>query len=97
MQTKQEIEKIEKKEFMSKKDCKTSNYIEHLLNLYTVITGCVFISDFASLVSIPKGLQNYCAVGLNSLTTAGIKKYKSAINKKKKKMVKFCACVLFQM
>ena len=41
---------------MSKKDCKTSNYIEHLLNLYTVITGCVFISDFDSLVSIPKGL-----------------------------------------
>ena len=82
---------------MSKKDCKTSNYIEHLLNLYTVITGCVFISDFASLVSIPKGLQDYSAVGLSSLTTAGIKKYKSAINKKKKKMVKFCACVLFQM
>ena len=42
-----------------------------------MVTGCVTISDFASL-GITIGLK-VCAI------TAGIKKYKSIINKKRKK------------
>ena len=48
------------------------------------VTGCVFISAFASLVGIPRGITR-SAVGLKICITARwIKKCKS-INKKKKK------------
>ena len=43
---------------MSKKHKKVwavLNYMEHLLVLASVITGCVSISGFGSLVGIPKG------------------------------------------
>ena len=36
-----------------KKVCKTLNYIEHLLTLASAGTGCISISAFASLLSIP--------------------------------------------
>ena len=68
-----------------KKTCKYLNYVEHLLILASTVTGCVSISAFASLVCVPVGVMSY-AVGMKICAiTAGIKKYKSIIKKKKKK------------
>ena len=82
------IEEIDQNEMMSKKHrrvCTALNYIEHLLILASVVTGCVSISAFVSLVGISEGITS-SAVGLNICAiTAGIKKYKSIIKKKKKK------------
>ena len=52
------------------------NYVEQLLILASIVTGCVSISAFASLGPIPIGITSsaveikFCAI------TAGIKKYK---------------------
>ena len=82
------IEEINRNELMSKKHkkvCTTLNYIEHFLILASTITGCVSISAFASLIGIPIGITS-SAIGLKICAiTAGIKKYKSIIKKKKKK------------
>ena len=68
-----------------KKVCGVLNYIEHLLILVSTVTGCVSISDFSSLVGIPVGITS-SARGLEiCVVTAGMKKYKSIIKKKKKK------------
>ena len=68
-----------------KKVCTALNYIEHLLILASAITGCVSISGFPSLVGMSVGITS-SAVGLKIYAiTAGIKKYKSIIKKKKKK------------
>ena len=67
-----------------KNTCKYSNYVEHLLISASAVTGCDSISAFASLVSFPVGITS-SAVELKICTiTAGIKKYKSVIKKKKK-------------
>ena len=67
-----------------KKVCRVLNYVDHSLIVISTITGCVFISAFASLVGIPIGITS-SAIGLKvCVVTAGMKKYKS-INKKKKK------------
>ena len=59
------------------------NYAVNFLILVSAITGFVPISAFASLVGIPIGITS-SAVGLNIFAiTAGIKKYKSIIKKKK--------------
>ena len=66
-----------------KKVCTTLNFNEHFLILASMITGCISISAFASLLDIPIEITvsaielKICAI------TAGIKKYKS-INKRKK-------------
>ena len=84
-------EKITLNELISKKHKKiyaTLNYIEHLLVLASTITGCISISDFTSLIGIPIGITS-SAIGLKICAiTAGIKKYKSIIKKKKKNMIK---------
>ena len=50
----------------------------------STITGCVSISLFASLIVIPTGITS-SAIGLKICAiTAGIKRYKSIIKKKKK-------------
>ena len=68
-----------------KKTCKYLNYVEHLLILFSVVTGCVSISAFASLVCLPVRITS-SAVGITiCVITAGIKIYKSIIKKKKKK------------
>ena len=60
------------------------NYDKCLPILVSTITGCVSISGYASLVCVPVGIMasavriKICAI------TAGIKKYKSMIKKKKK-------------
>ena len=66
-----------------KKVCRVLNYIEHLLILISTVTRFVSISAIA-LVSIPLGIMS-SAIGLKiCVITAGIKKYKSIIKKKKK-------------
>ena len=59
------------------------DYIEHSLIKIFTVTGCVFISAFASLVVILIEITS-SAIGLKIFViTAGIKKYNSK-NKKKK-------------
>ena len=66
-----------------KKVYRVLNYIEHLLISISTISGCVSISAFASLAGISRGIT-ISAIGLkNSVITAGIKRYKSIIKKKK--------------
>ena len=66
------VEEINQNELMSKKRKKK---IEHLLILISTVTGCVSISDFASLVIIPIGITSP-TIGLNfCVITAGIEKY----------------------
>ena len=68
-----------------KTTCKYLNYVENLFVLSSVITGCVSISAFATLVCLPAGITSP-AIDINICTiTVGIKKYKSIIKKKKEK------------
>ena len=82
------IEEINRSELMSKSHKKfftTLDYIEHFFIISSIITGCVSISTFATLVGILIGITS--AVGrlkICAITTA-IKRYKSMIKKKKKK------------
>ena len=77
---------------MSKKHikvCRVLNYTEHLLILISRVTGCISISAFASIVGISIAITN-STIGLKILViTAGIKKYKSIIRKRKKSMIKY--------
>ena len=62
-----------------KKVCKTLYYIEHLLILPSAITGCFFISAFASLFDISIGIRS-SAIGLKACAITGlIKKLNSII------------------
>ena len=64
--------------------CTILNYIEHFLILVSTFTGCISISGFSSLIGIATGITS-SLIGLKICeTTAGIKKYKSIIKKKKK-------------
>ena len=56
--------------------------------LVSTVTGCVSISAFASLVGIPIGFTSSAIGSKICVITAGIKKYKSIIKKKKKNMIK---------
>ena len=56
-----------------------------LIIVISIITGCVSISASASLVCIPIGITS-SVIGFKIYAiTAGIKKYKTIIEKKKKK------------
>ena len=82
------IEELNQNELISKKHKKVYrffNYIELLLILIFTVTGCISILPSASLVGFSIGITS-CAIGLKfCVITAGIKKYKSIIKKKKKK------------
>ena len=82
------IEETNSNELISKKSKKiytSLSYVEHFLILASTITGCVSISAFASVIGILIGITS-SAVGLKICAiTAGIKKHKSIIKKKKKK------------
>ena len=92
------LEKIEQNELMSKNHknvCTTPNCYEHLLILASKSTGCISISAFASLLGIfieitssPIGLK-ICAI------SAGIKKHKSTVNKKKTKYDSFSKILVY--
>ena len=66
-----------------KKACRHFNCVEH--SLISVVTGCVSISAFASLVGIPIGINSSAAGSKTCAITAGIKKYTSIIKKRWKK------------
>ena len=68
-----------------KKVCATLNYIEHFHILVSPVNGCISSSVLAPLFGIPVGITT-SAIGLKMCSiTAGMKKYKSIIKKKKKK------------
>ena len=68
-----------------KKTCKYLNYVKNVFIFVSTVTGCVSISVFASLFSVPVGITS-SAVGIKiCAVTAEIKKYKSIIKKKKRK------------
>ena len=73
---------------MSKKHkevCTALNYIEHFLTSVSAITGCISISSFSYLLGIPIRITS-SAIGLKICAiTAGVKKDKSIIKKKKRK------------
>ena len=78
------LEEKEQNELMRRK----LNYIEHFLILAFTITGCISISTFASLLGIPVGITS-SAIGWKLWAiTAGIKKYKSIIKKRRKNTIK---------
>ena len=82
------IEEINWNEIMSKKHkkvCRVLNYIDHSLIVISTITGCISISALASLVGIPIGIASSTAGLKTCVITAGIKKYKSIIKKKRTK------------
>ena len=80
------LEAIKQNELMSKKDkkvCTSLNYIENFLLLASTINGCISIFAFTSLVGIPIEITS-SAIGLKFFAiTAGMKKYKSIIKKKR--------------
>ena len=51
----------------------------------SAITGCASISTFASFVAIPIGIMSSAIELKLCVITAGFKKYKSIIKKKRKK------------
>ena len=71
-----------------KKLCRVLNYTEHLLIVISTITGCVYISAFASLVGISVGITS-SAIGVKiCVITARIKKCKSTDKKRGRNMIK---------
>ena len=81
------IKEIDLNELMNKKHnnvCTTIKYIQHFLILASVVTGCVSISDFASLVGISIGSKSSVTGFKNCAINAGIKKCKSIIQKNEK-------------
>ena len=82
------LEEMEQNELISRKHKKvytTLNYIEHFLILASVVTECMSIPAFSSLLGIPIGFT-LSAIGLKICAIAtGIKWYKSIIKKNKKK------------
>ena len=66
-----------------KKICTILNYIEHFFVLASKMTGCVSISDSASLIDIAIGTTSSAIRLKICAITVGIKKYKSIIKKKK--------------
>ena len=71
-----------------KKVYRVLNYIENLLILVSTVTGCLYVSAFASLVGNSIEITR-SAIGLKTcVITAGIKKYKSITKTKKRSMIK---------
>ena len=72
------IEEINQNDLMSKnhkKVCTALNYIEHLLILASVATGCVSIPAVATLVAIPIGIASSAVIFKIYANTARMKKY----------------------
>ena len=68
-----------------KKVCRALNYFEHFIIFVSAVSGCVSIFGFASLVGVSVFITS-SAVEVKVWTiTAGIKKYKLIIKKKRKK------------
>ena len=81
------LDELKHNNLMSEQYKKTSyylNYVENLLILASTVTGCISISAFASLVCVPVSITSSASGIYICAITAGIKKYKSIIKKKKK-------------
>ena len=85
------LDKTKHDDLMSKKykkTCKYLNYVENLLILSSIITGCVSISAFAPLIYFSVGITSSVAGIKICAIIVGIKKYKSIIKKEEKSMRK---------
>ena len=72
---------------MSKKNKKvytTLNYTENFFIFFSAVTGCISISVFTSLLSIPIGITTSAIRLKISAITVEIKGYRSIIKRKKK-------------
>ena len=69
-----------------KKVCRTLNCFERFLVFISPISGCVSIFAFASMIDIPVGITGSAVESKIYAIKAGIKKYKSIIKKKEKKL-----------
>ena len=81
-------EGIDQNDLVSKKHkkiCTALNYIEHFLNSDYAAARYVSISAFAYLVGILISITSSAVILKTFAITAGVKKYKSIIKKKKKK------------
>ena len=81
------LDELKHNNLMSEQYKKTSYYlncVENLLILASTVTGCISISAFASLVCVPVSITSSASGIYICAITAGIKKYKSIIKKKKK-------------
>ena len=81
------IEEINQNALISKKHkkvCRVLNYIDNSLIAISRITGCVSIPAFASLVGILIAITSSAIGQKICVITAGIRKYKSIIKKKRK-------------
>ena len=71
------IQEINRNELMSKrhkKVCRNLHYVDHLLFMTSIITGCTSISAFASLVGILIAITSSGTELKICVITAGIKK-----------------------
>ena len=85
------VEEINQNESMSKKHkkvCSVLNYIDHSLIVISKVTGCVFISVFASLVGISIEIASSTVRSKICVITAGIKMCESIIKKQGRNMIK---------
>ena len=64
--------------------CKALNYFGHFFVFVCVVSGCVSISAFASLVGVPVGISSFAAGLKIYAITAEIKNFQYIINKKRK-------------
>ena len=61
--------------------CTMLNYVKYIVSLASTIAGCISISAFASLISIPIGVTNSARrLKICAIATI-VKKYKSIIKK----------------
>ena len=85
------VEEIEQNELMSKKHKEfsaTLNYIKLFLILIFTVYRCISISAFASFFGIPIRITSSVTGSNIFVITAGIKKYKSIIRKRKRRKIK---------
>ena len=75
------VEGIKQNELISK----ILNYTKHLLILASTVTWSVSVTALASLVCIHVGIASFAIKIKITVTTAGVKKYKSIIKNKKRK------------
>ena len=66
--------------------CGVLNYIEHILFLVSIVSRCVLISAFASLLGTPIGIASFAVRLKIFVTTARIKKHKSIHYEKEKEI-----------
>ena len=85
------LEKIEQNELMSKKYkkvCTTLSHIEHFVILASIITGCISISAFASLLGLPIGITSSAIELKTCAILQELKGISQQLRKTKRNMIK---------